>query len=322
MKQKWIARLLNAVNLIWNTYIKSFFYMCETKLKYTTKLFIVVNLIAVLFRTVQICALTESGTAFLKDGTLAINIVGTLISIVAYILLFYIAFKAVRQPEKVNCEGVPSIVALGVTGSMYLIGCVLSVVIRPHGWGMTAITSLVCVVAILSFMDSAYKKKALSKVWFLAFIAYWLVEFVEAYLFYTERPLRVRTVYETAALCFVVGFLIVFGKAISGVKSEENFRLIYPLGLTACSLCIMSFVPETIATIIGFGQKVSVSAVMPEALVAAAVFTGFFTINTFKKSNTIHPKMKQRFEMDNAENSIVSKTVDSDDADKTADVVE
>lgn len=300
MKLKHTAKLFDVVNSILNIYVKLFVKMCETKLKYTTKLFIVVNFIAVLFRTVQICALTESKTAFLKDGTLVFNIIGTLISVVAYILMFYIAFKAVRQPEKVNCEGVPSIVALGITGSMYLIGCVLSVVIRPHGWWMTAIMSLLCVVAVLSFMDSAYKKKVLSKVWFLGFIAYWLVEFVEAYLFYTERPLRVRTVYETAALCFVIGFLIVFGKAISGVKSEENFRLIYPLGLTACSLCIVSFVPETIATIIGFGQKVSVSAVMPEALVAAAVFTGFFTINTFKKSNTIHPKMKQRLEMYNA----------------------
>lgn len=270
------------------------------KLKYTTKLFIVVNIIAVLFRTVQICALTESGSAFLKQGTIAINIISTCISVVAYVLLFYNASQAVRQPEKINCSGIPSIVALGVTGSLYLAGCVLSVVFKPYGWGLTAITSLLCVGAVLSFMDSAYNKKTLSKVWPLAFVVYWLVEFIEAYLFYTERPLRVRTVYETAALCFVVVFYIVFGKAISGVKPQENFRLIYPLGLTACSLCMISVIPETIASIIGFGEKTTQSAVMPEALVAAAVFTGFFTINTFKKSNTIHPKVKQRLEMYNA----------------------
>lgn len=292
------------------------------KLKYATKLFIVVNLIAVLFRTVQICALTESGTAFLKEGTIIINIIGTCVLVVAYFLLFYNALKAVRQPEKINCNGIPSIVALGVTGSLYLVGCVLSFLFKPYGWEMTAIMSLLCVGAILSFMDSAHNKKPLSKVWVLAFIAYWLVEFVEAYLFYTERPLRVRTVYETVALCFVVAFSIVFSKAVSGVKSEQSFRLIYPLGLTASSLCIVSIVPETIASIIGFGQKVTESAVMPEALVAAAVFTGFFTINTFTKSNTIHPKMKQRIEMYNAEKSLVSKTVDGNDADERADVVD
>lgn len=272
----------------------------KLEMKYTTKLFIVVNLIAVLFRTVQICALTESGTAFLKEGMLVINIIGTCISVVAYSLLFYIASKAVRQPEKINCDGILSIVALGIVGSLYLVGCILSVVFRPYGWGMTAIMSLLCVGAILSFMDSAYNKKALSKVWILAFIAYWLVEFVEAYLFYTERPLRVRTVYETAALCFIVAFYIVLGKSISGVKAEENFRLIYPIGLTACSLCMISVIPETIASIIGFSEKTTQSAAMPEALVAAAVFTGFFTINTFKKSNTIHPKVKQRLAMYNA----------------------
>lgn len=255
------------------------------KLKHTTKLYIVVNLIAVLFRTVQICALTESDTAFLKEGTLLINIIGTCVSVGAYILLFIVALKDLRQPEKISCDGIPSIVVLGVTGSLYLVGCVLSFVFKPYGWILTAIMSLLCVVATISFMDSARNKKPLSKVCSLAFIAYWSVEFVEAYLFYTERPLRVRTVYETAALCFIIAFLIVFGKAVSGVKPKENLRLIYPLGLIASSLCIVSFVPEAIAGIIGFSQKVTESAVMPEALVAAAVFTGFFTVNTFAKTD-------------------------------------
>ncbi len=292
------------------------------KLKYTTKLFIVVNIIAVLFRTVQICVLTESGTDFLKESMLVINIIGTCISVGAYILLFFVALKDVRQPEKISCDGIPSIVVLGLTGSLYIVGCVLSFVFKPDGWGLTAIMSLLCVVATISFMGSAYNKKALSKVWVLAFIAYWLVEFVEAYLFYTERPLRVRTVYETAALCFVIAFLIVFGKAVSGVKLKENLRLLYPLGLIASSLCIVSFVPEAIAGIIGFGQKVTESAVMPEALVAAAVFTGFFTVNTFKKSNTIHPKVKQRLEMYNAIKQSASEDADCENEAVETDVTE
>lgn len=292
------------------------------KLKHTTKLYIVVNIIAVLFRTVQIRALTESGTAFLKEDTLIINIIGTCISVCAYILLFFVALKDVRQPEKISCDGISSIVVLGLTGSLYLVGCVLSFVFKPYGWGLTAIMSLLCVGATISFIVSAYNKKALSKVWPLAFIAYWLVEFVEAYLFYTERPLRVRTVYETAALCFIIAFYIVFGKAVSGVKSEQSFRLIYPLGLTACSLCIVSVMPETIASIIGFGEKMTQSAVMPEALVTAAVFTGFFTINTFKKSNIIDPKDKKHIEMHNTEKPLFPETVDGDDEVAKADVAE
>ena len=292
------------------------------KLKHTTKLYIVVNLIAVLFRTVQICALTESGTAFLKEGTLIINIIGTCISVCTYILLFFVALKDVRQPEKISCDGIPSMVVLGFTCSLYLVGCVLSFVFKPYGWGLTAIMSLLCVGATISFIVSAYNKKALSKVWPLAFIAYWLVEFVEAYLFYTERPLRVRTVYETVALCFIIAFSIVFGKAVSGVKSKENLRLIYPFGLIASSLCIISVVPEAIATIIGFGQKVTQSAVMPEALVAVAVFTGFFTVNTFAKSNKTGPEVKQHIEMHNAENPLFSETADGDDEVAKDDVAE
>ena len=279
------------------------------------KFFVAVNIIAVLFRTVQICALTESDTAFLKQGTAIINIIGTCIFVGMYIFLFCVALKVDNRPEMINCNGILSIVALGITGSLYLVGCILSILFQPNGWVLTAVMSVLCVSAILMFMDSAYNKKALPKIWALAFVAYWLAEFVEAYLFYTERPLRVRTVYETAALCFVIAFFILFGKSISRVKSQENHKLLYPIGFIACSLCMISFLPEAIAAVIGFGEKTTVSAVMPEALVAAAVFTGFFTINTFKGPNTIHPKMKQHFQMCGVEKTSSSEMVDGNNAD-------
>lgn len=266
------------------------------KLKYATKVFIVVNLITVLLRTMEIVFLTESGTAFLKEGFAVLNIIITAITILALTALYFNAFLAVRQPEKINCAGVPSAVALAVSGSLYLIGGALSLVLKPYGWRLIAVMSALVVAATVSFMISALNKKPISKVWSLAFIAYWIAEFVESYLFYTERPLRVRTVYETAALCFIILFSVTFGKAVSGVKPKKSFRNIYPLGLTATSLCIVSVVPEMLASIFGKGQNVTESAVMPVALAAAAVFIGFFTINTFKKSNTIHPKRKKRLE--------------------------
>ena len=92
------------------------------KLKYTTKLFVVVNLIVVAFRTVQIMLLTESGTAFLKPNMLVVNIIGTVLVLLSLGALCFNANGAVRQPEALNCKGVPSAVVASLSGALYLAG--------------------------------------------------------------------------------------------------------------------------------------------------------------------------------------------------------
>ena len=264
------------------------------KLKYATKLFICVNVLTVAFRTLQIIFMTESGTQFLKDSFKVISIIGTVVSVLALALLFANCACAVRQPEKVNCRGISATVASVLSGILYLVSGILAATGQQLGWQIILILSLSVTAACVLMAVSAATERGFPKVIAIAFLVYWLAELVLSYLSYIERALRVRTVYEVLAVCFVLLFSITFGKAVSSVDSEKNFRRIYPLGLTACSLCILSVVPEVIAKILGFADKVSQSAISPVALVAAAVFTGFFTINTFKKSNTVHPKAKKR----------------------------
>lgn len=269
------------------------------KLKYTTKVFIVVNLIAVVLRTVQIMFLTDQGTGFLKDSILCnvLSTVGTVIIVLAFAAMYFNASQAVRQPEKINCKGLPSAAVAALTAVAYLSTGIYAAFEHRYGWGLlsvlSALSAVCCLFAALSAVDVCKFPKA----GLVSFTAYWLLSFVLAYLYYTERPLRVRTVTETAALCFIIFFFIAFGKAACGVKSEKNFRKIYPLGLVSSGLCILSVVPELIAKLFRFGDKVTASAVNPVMLSAAALFIGFFTINTFKKSNTIHPKQKKRLEM-------------------------
>ncbi|MBO5913627.1 MAG: hypothetical protein J6Q76_09180 [Clostridia bacterium] len=267
------------------------------KLKYTTKLFIVVNLITVTFRTLQILFLTQGENAFLIDGfwVKTIDIAGTVLIALSLFALFSNSSQAVRQPEKINCKGIPSMIAAIGSGVMLLITGVVSYM-TPDMMGRKMLLVLSVLVAIASVVIgvSAITKKPFPKGWALPFIGYWLVELVLSYMYYTEHPLRVRTVYEVLSLVAIILFFVTFGKAVSGVKSEKSFRRIYPLGLTATSLCILSVVPELLAKLFGAGDKTSLSAVMPLSLVSAAIFIGFFTINTFKKSNTIHPKKKKR----------------------------
>ena len=266
------------------------------KLKYTTKLFIVVNLIVLTFRTLQIILLTESNTAFLIDGfwPKAFDIAGSVLVVLSLTALFSNSAQAVRQPVRINCKGVPSVVVSAITGVAFLIVGLVSYKTLLHGNAVVLTLALLSMVGCVLMAVSAITGKPFFKAVALPFIGYWLAEFVLSYLYYTEHPLRVRTVYEVFAVIFTVLFFVTFGKAVSGVKSEKSFRRIYPLGLTASALCMASVVPETLAKIFGHSDKVAESAVMPLALIAAALFTGFFTINTFKKSNTIHPNRKKR----------------------------
>lgn len=266
------------------------------KLKYTTKLFIVVNAIVSIFRTLQIMRMTEPKTAFLKDDFTVVSIIGEAISVIAIVLLFINASQAVRQPEKINCKGVLSAVAAGITGVLYLLSGLLSALNRAFGWQMILLTAILSAVSAALMIAAAFSDFKYPKFAALLPITFWLTVLLTAYIKYTERALRVRTVYEIFAICAVVLFLVSYGKAISGVNPKKNFRMLYPLGLTAATLCIASVLPEAIAFIFGKGANVSSSAVSVAALAAGAVFTGFFTINTFKKSNTVHPKKKMMME--------------------------
>lgn len=268
------------------------------KLKYTTKLFIIVNTIAVALRTAQIFLLTEDKTGFLKPGLSVINIIIAVFTVLCIAAMFSNSSQAVRQPEKLNCCGLPSAIAAGMTALCYLGSGIAAVVAKSVGWKIVLLMSVLAAVMCIWLMLAALKVVEIKKGIMLLPLPYWLIVFVLSYLFYTERSLRVRTVYETFAVSFFILFTVVLGKAVSGVNPEKNFRRIYPLGLTACTLCTVSVLPELIATLSGFAEKVSDSPVMPLTLVAGAVFSGFFTINTFKKSNTVHPGKKKKTEQE------------------------
>lgn len=264
------------------------------KLKYTTKLFMVVNGIILLFRTLQVLFLTESKTGFLKSGYAVVNIVGAVLIVLCLGALFSNAIRAVRQPRNINCKGLPSVVVAGVSAALYLASGIGAFMTEQFGWKVLLSTSILSAIMCIALAVSAFNEKPIPKVVTLLPIPYWLTVLVVSYLYYTERPLRARTVYEAFAVCFVLLFTVCFGKAVSGVNSEKNFRRIYPLGLTACALCLLCVVPEGIAWLCGMSDRITASPVMPLTLVAGALFTGFFTINTFKKSNTVHPNKKSK----------------------------
>lgn len=266
------------------------------KLKYTTKLFMVVNGIILLFRTLQVLLLTETKTGFLKSGYAVVNIIGAVLIVLCLGAMFSNAIQAVRQPQNVNCKGLLSVIVAGVSAALYLASGIGAVMTAQLGWKVMLATSVLSAIMCIALAVSAFNEKPISKVVTLLPIPYWLTVLVISYIYYTERPLRVRTVYEAFAVCFVLLFTVCFGKAVSGVNSEKNFRRIYPLGLTACALCLLCVVPEGIAWVCGMSDKITASPVMPLTLAVGALFTGFFTINTFKKSNTVHPNKKKKAE--------------------------
>jgi hypothetical protein len=256
------------------------------KLKYVTKVFIAVNTITIVFRTLQIMFLTESGSAFLKDGFYVLNIIA---GIVIALLIAYNSvnsFFAVRQPARVRNSGKFGFVVSAVTGLFYIIGGATKFGGNLSGWQILFLMSLAAAFACFLFAASAISEYVFPKIAALAFISLWLTEFVLAYNFYKERALRVRTIYEAFALFSTVLFFICLGKAYSGVSASKNFRFLYPLGLLSSTLCFASVVPEFIALVCGFSKNISPTSVSSFALFGAGLFIAYVTLSTFSRSNT------------------------------------
>lgn len=272
------------------------------KLKYTTKFYIFTNLFLILFRLIQILFLTESKTTFLKQDLKAISVIGTVVGVALLGLLAFRAYFVSRKPIKAINKGLPVAILYGVSAAFYLIGGIITLIYTTNGFYCFAL-SLLTAASCGLFAAASITECKFPKLCALPPIALWLLEFILAYNFYTERTLRVRIVFETLAICSVLLFYIRFGKLVSRVSANKNYHHVYVLGLISSTLCFTSIIPEFIAIIVGQGDKVTASCVSLFSLFAAGIFVSTFTINTFKSSNTIK-KEKPIVDNSSANNNI------------------
>lgn len=256
------------------------------KLRATTLLYIAVNAILLIFRTVQITAMTTPETAFLDDRFSAIGVIGAIVAVLLFAVLFVNAVGVRKTPKSLELKGLPSAVACGVTGLLFLISGIVSLFDgEATGKVILFVLSLAAAAVCFLFAASSVKNRRIPKAAPLLLLALWLGELVFSYLFYTTRPLRARTVYETLAMAALIVFFLAFCKAHSGVKPRSNLRRVYSFGLVASTLCFVSIVPEFIATVLGFSEKVSESCVSQLALLGAGIFTAFVSLYCFRPVN-------------------------------------
>ena len=289
--------------ILYNMYVPFPFRTLEAltlKLRATTLLYIITNLYLIIFRTVQITGMTTTETTFLKDGLEAINIIGTVIGVLLLVITFINAFGTRKVPETIHFEGRLPAILCGISGFCFICGGVASLFDNiTYGKGILFVLSIAAAFACVLYLLSSLFGYRVPKFAPLLLISLWLGEFIFAYFFYTIRPLRVRTVYETIAMVAVIIFFLSLGKAHSGVKLKRNVHLSYPLGLTASSLCFVSVIPEFIALILGFSAKISVSPVSPVSLLGAGLFAAFVSLYCFrpkKKQSEANPDMPLIFD--------------------------
>ena len=263
------------------------------KLKFTTKVYIFANALLILLRTLQIMFLTEPQTAFLKNGHAFFNWTGSIISVLVLSYMALNSYLALRQPTEIGSVGVTGFIFYALSSVFFAVGGASAFVNRPAFWVLITVTALSSAVICLLFAIGEISDYIFPRPASLIFIACILCEMLAAYKFYTEHPLRVRTVFEIFAICASLLFFVTFGKVMCGVKEHKNFRLMYPLGLISSTLCFASVIPETLARIFGFGENVSSSCVSQLLLMGAAVFISAVTLATFRKRNTRRPQRRE-----------------------------
>lgn len=255
------------------------------KLKFTTKLYLFTNILLTVLRTVQIIFFTDDN-GFLKKGYTVFNI---LAPVICGLFLLYTCGNALisnRKPKTVANKGWVGFGLSAASGILYIMAGADSFVSGVAGGKAVFLLSLTAGFACFLFAASAVFDYKFPKPCALLLIAFWLAQMVMTYIFYTERPLRVRMVYEIFAVVLCLLFSSTFGKIESGIANGKTFKIFYCLGLAASTLCFVSAVPEFLAFIFTAGSHVSVTAVPVPALLAGGVFTAYYTINSFTIKNT------------------------------------
>jgi hypothetical protein len=245
-----------------------------------------VNILIFIFRTLQIVLLTEKGTAFLKEKFTVINI---LLPVILMLLLIYTAansYLATRQPTSVGKMGTFGFVICIISSVFIFAGSISTLIFRPSAWALLFAASLGAVFGVVLFAIPQIKEYTFPKPAALLFVFFGLTSLIAAYMYYSEHPLRARTVYEITALITSELFFLCLGKAISDVKPQKNFRLLYPLGIVSSTLCFSSCLPEITATVLGFGNRVTDTSVSQFIIIGIGLFTAFVTISSFRRANT------------------------------------
>lgn len=255
------------------------------KLKFITKLYILTNILFTVLRTLQIIFFSDN-SAFLTEGHTAFNVISPIICILFLLYTCANALISTRRPKTITGKGWVSFSIATGSGVLYIMAGADAFVSGLVGSTAVFLLSLAAGFACFLFAASAVFDYKFPKFAPLLLIAFWLAQMIMTYVFYTERPLRVRTVYEVFAVILCLLFFTTFGKIQSGIAGAKTFKLFYCLGLAASTLCFVSLVPEFLAIIFTAKAHVSVTAIPVPALLSGGVFTAYYTINSFTIKNT------------------------------------
>lgn len=255
------------------------------KLKFITKLYILTNILLTVLRTLQIIFFTDDN-GFLTKGHTAFNVISPVICVLFLLYTCGNALISTRKPKTVINKGWFGFAASAISGVLYIMAGANALVSGFAGGKAIFILSLAAGFSCFLFAASAVFDYKFPKPCALLLIAFWLAQMIMTYIFYTERPLRVRMVYEIFAVVLCLLFSSTFGKIESGIANRKTFKIFYCLGLAASTLCFVSAVPEFLAFIFTAGSHVSVTAVPVPALLAGGVFAAYYTINSFTIKNT------------------------------------
>lgn len=250
----------------------------------TTLLYIITNIFLIAFRTLQITVMTVSETAFLDKRFSAVSVICTVIEVLLLAVLFLNASGTRRIPNEIIFKGLDSAFVCGISGLLLIEGGAVSLLDQSEksGSGVLFLLSIAAALVCFLYAASALTGKRVPKAAPIVLLALWLGELISSYLFYMTRALRARTVYETFATAALILFFLFFGKVCGGVKAEKNMHIVYPLGLTASTLCFVSVIPEFLSGIFGDSAKISISCVPELSLLGAGIFAAFVSIRCCK----------------------------------------
>lgn len=240
--------------------------------------------VCIVARVLQIAFTIEKSNGFYLDGFDTFgNIMMVLIGL-ACALLFFVAFKAYKTPEKTPRVNLAMSVASFVLAAAFLCELFLeSVAPTTPEWQKYAVKVITIAAAIyfVLFGSSHFCKIKMPRLIHAVPAVYAIARTIFTFINISSLASISDNVLLMSSYCVLMLFFINYGKLYNGLDVEVNFRKILATGLATATLCASQSVAYLLVNLFGSGYTHSDISVI-FTLFAISVFIVVFILAHFK----------------------------------------
>lgn len=241
-------------------------------------------------RVLQIVYTIEESNGFYLDGKATFGNIMLVVIALACVVLFFVAFKAYKTPEKTPRVNIGLALASFLVALAFLFELFFETVApTTPDWQKYAVKviTVASVGYFVLFGISHFCKIKMPRLMHAIPAVYAIARTIFTFINISSLASISDNILLMASYCVLMLFFINYGKLYNGLDLEINFRKILATGLASATLCASQSVAYLLVNVFGKGYTHSDTSVI-FTLFAISVFIVVFILAHFKTSKKEH----------------------------------